>query len=164
MLSVVALSFLAPVALNSLSTSSVSADSGMTIAVSKAKLTSHLLVKVPVTVVCAPLSPDTPASDVVSVRIEQAHVQTVSTGTGQVAGGPLSFFNPSGPPFLNCDGATANRVVVPVLPDQGSSPFHGGQAIVTVNATHEVGTCTPFCQVIASENAQLGPTSIKLGG
>jgi hypothetical protein len=162
MLSMVALAFLAPVALSLMSTAQVSADNGLTIAVGKPSLTSHVLITVPVTITCAPLPADTLAGDIVFVTIQQAHTQTVSTGFGVVEGGPLSMG--SGPAFLNCDGSTANVVAVPVLPAQGSSPFRGGPAIVSVNATHAVGSCTPFCQISASESQQFGPSPVKLGG
>jgi hypothetical protein len=129
--------------------------------VGKPTVSARILVTVPVTVVCASLPDPNTALDQVSVSIEQASGRTtVSTGSGSVSGGP---FSPSGgQPFLTCDGSTQNIVVVKVLPDSGSGPFHTGLAIFTVNATHVSGSCTPFCQATGSESAQFGPASVRM--
>jgi hypothetical protein len=139
------------------------ADNGMTITVGTPMLTSRLLLTVPVSVVCAPL-PDTPISDFVSVSVEEAYGRSVSTGSATVGGGPGSVYG--GNTFLTCDGVTQNVVMLSVLPDSGSGPFHGGGAIFTVQASHAAGTCEfpGFCQATGSEGAQVGPTSIHIKG
>lgn len=138
------------------------AQPGMTITVGAATLTNRILVTVPVTIVCAPLTDPSTALDDVSVSIEQASGRTVSTGSGEVSGGPFS--NSGGQPFLTCDGSTQNIVAVIVLPGSGSGPFHGGPAIFTISATHASGSCTPFCQETGSESAQFGPASVSIKG
>jgi len=161
-LSLVGLAFLAPFALVAAAIPSASAQPSMTITVGKPTLAARILVTVPVTIVCAALPDPSTALDEVSVSIEQASGRTVSTGSGEVSGGP---FSPSGgQPFLTCDGSTQNIVAVTVLPASGSGPFHGGPAIFTISATHASGSCTPFCQETGSESAQFGPASVSIGG
>jgi hypothetical protein len=141
-----------------------SAATGMTVTVERPSLTARVLVTVPVDVVCDPLSGDTVLSDSVQVTLRQAAGRSVSTGSGTVAGGAFSPFG--GNAFLTCDGTTHNHVIVNVLPDAGSGPFHGGQAIITVSASHAVGTCPfpGFCQSTGSEGATVGPTAVGISG
>lgn len=160
----VGIALLAPVALGAISLSSASAGTGMSLSIGKPAVQSRLLVTVPVTVVCAPLT-DMTLVDSVSVTIEQASGRTISSGFGTVTGGPFSM-QQSNPPFLSCDGVTPNSVAVSVLPSQGSGPFHGGPAILTVSAGHSAGTCVfpGFCQVTGTESAQIGATSVNMAG
>ena len=138
------------------------ADTGMTLSVGSPTLTSRLLLSVPVTIVCSPTS-DPTLSDYLSVSIQQAYGRTVSTGSATMGGGPFSVYG--GNPFLNCDGVTSNQITVNVLPDRGSRPFHGGAAIITVDASHSAGTCEFFsCQVTGSDDAEVGPSSITIKG
>jgi hypothetical protein len=67
--------------------------------------------------VCDPLG-DPTVSDIVSVCIQQASGQTVSTCSGELSGVPFTMFN--SPLFLTCDGTTQNAVVVSVLPEMRS--------------------------------------------
>jgi len=160
-LSLVGLAIAAPLALVATGIPSASAQPSMTITVGKPTVTARILVTVPVTIVCASLPDPNTAEDDVSVSIEQASGRTtVSTGSGSVDGGP---FSPSGgQPFLTCDGSTQNIVVVKVLPDSGSGPFHTGLAIFTINARHVSGSCMPSCQETGSESARFGPASVRM--
>jgi hypothetical protein len=160
-LSVVGLAFLAPLALVAAAIPSASAQPGMTMTVGKPTLAARILVTVRVTIVCAAL-PDSSIGDDVSVSIVQASGRTVSTGSGEVGGGPFTVFG--GQPFLTCDGSTQNIVAVTVFPASGSGPFHGGPAIFTIRAAHSSGSCTPFCQETGGESAQFGPASLSIGG
>jgi len=161
LLSVMGLIVLAQLALSATGLPSASADSGMTVALGQPTLTSRLLVTVPVTVVCDPLS-DPTYSDDVYVSIQQASGRSVSTGSGRVDGGPQSM-GPSAPVFT-CDGTTQNAISVSVVPDIGSSPFHGGPAIFQVYASHSAGTCSYYCVVTATESGHVGPISVNLKG
>jgi hypothetical protein len=136
----------------------------MELTIGRPSLTARILMEVPATVVCDSLGGDQTLSDSVTVSVRQASGRTISTGSGHVAGGPFSVFG--GVPFLTCDGTTVNTVVVSVLPDAGSGPFHGGPAIITVDAGHSVGTCVfpGFCQTTGSESAHIGPTAINISG
>jgi hypothetical protein len=158
-LSVAGLAFLAPLALIATGLPPASAQNSVTITVGKVKLTDRILVTVPVNIVCAPL-PDTAIGDDVSVSIVEAVGKQVSTGSGEVGGGPDSAFG--GQPFLTCDGSTNNIVVVSVLPASGSGPFKKGKAIFTIRVTHTTGTCSNGCQETASESGQFGPASVNM--
>jgi hypothetical protein len=128
-----------------------SADNGVTITVGKPSLTAKLLVNVPVSVVCAPIQGSTTViNDELDVTISQAASKSVSTGTSQMFGG--YFYSTAG--LFVCDGSTVNTFDAAVQPSPGSGPFHGGQAIITVNAYH--GTDA------GSESGQLGPQATKL--
>jgi hypothetical protein len=143
---------------------SAAATSGLDVSVGRPSLEARLLVEVPTTVVCQSLGGDTTLVDSVTVSLWQASGRDISTGSGRVQGGPFSLSG--GTAFLTCDGSTQNRVVVSVLPDSGSGPFHGGPAVITVDASHAVGTCMfpGFCQTTASESDHIGPSSIKISG
>jgi hypothetical protein len=125
-----------------------------------ATLTDRLLVAVPVTVVCAPL-PNTPVGDLVFVEVTQAAGQNVSRGSGRIGGMSPEI-------FLICDGSTPNNVVVSVLPDVGSGPFHGGAAIVTAFAQHDTAEVCDFFPGCffnrQSESGTSGPVRVKLRG
>jgi hypothetical protein len=138
---------------------SAQADSNLTATVGNITLTSHLLVDVPVNVVCAPLGGTYVISDIVSVSIQQAWGKTVNSGSGQVASG--YFYG--GPGLFTCDGSTVNVVTVPVLPAAGSGPFKGGKAILTVNVFHSTDDCEyTICGGGGSAGATIGPEAIKL--
>src|SRR2546430_2955666 len=66
------------------------------------QLSAKIMVTVPVTVVCTDDPALTPIEDRIVVTIEQAHVSTVSHGTGELDGGLGEF------PLVmtTCDGAT----------------------------------------------------------
>jgi hypothetical protein len=136
------------------------ADSNLTATVGHITLTSHLLVDVPVNVVCAPLGGSYVVTDLVSVSIQQASGQAVSSGSGQVASG---YMYGGGAGLFTCDGSTVNVVTVPVLPAAGSGPFKGGKAIVTVNVYHDTDNC-PYggCGGGGSAGATIGPEALKL--
>jgi hypothetical protein len=141
---------------------SASAQPGMTVSVGTPTLTSRVLLTVPVTVVCDALPDPNTFSDFIFVSVQQASGRDISSGSGEVSGGLGSMSG--GAPFLTCDGATPNVVMVPVLPASASGPFHGGPAIFTVSASHTSGGCNPFCQITGSESAAISPTSINVKG
>ena len=99
---------------------------------SSGTLTSRILIKVPVTVVCDPL-PDSFVASSVSISVQQANGKQISTATGF-----LSSITPA-PSLLTCDGVTQNTVVVTATLDAGSGPFHGGAAIVIANFFYDTG-------------------------
>src|SRR6516164_10847585 len=103
-LSLLGVPLLALSALGLGSASQASAQSDMSLTIGKPTVTSRLLVDVPVTIVCAPLS-DPTISDDVSVSVQQASGRSISTGSASVFAGPYSM-NQSNPPFLTCDGTT----------------------------------------------------------
>jgi hypothetical protein len=144
-----------------LAASSAGATGIMTITVGTPTVTNKLLVTVPVQVVCDAQNGDPTEMDLVHVDLSQANGKTVTTGSGQVAGGPGDFFTNNVGPFLTCDGKTVNNVAVTVL---GNGQYKGGGAIITVNASQSVGTGCSFGCVTASESATVGPTGIKLHG
>jgi hypothetical protein len=91
-----------------------------TITIGTVTLTNRVLVEVPVTVVCDPV-PDATQS-FLGVLVRQASGQAIATGS--------AFTGSFGEPLLfTCDGVTQNHLVVDVLPDPNSPPFHGGGAI-----------------------------------
>jgi hypothetical protein len=92
-----------------------------TITVGSVTLTNRVLVMVPITVVCDPLQgPDFDSTVVVTVT--QASGKAVATG---------QVINETVPtPLFTCDSVTQNHLVIDVLPNPGSPPFHGGKAIV----------------------------------
>jgi hypothetical protein len=138
---------------------SATADSNLTASVGSATLTAHLLVDVPVKVVCAPLGGSYVVSDMVSVTIQEAVGKAVSSGSAQVTGG--SFYGT--PALFTCDGTTQNRVTVPVLPATGSGPFRKGKAIVTVNVSRSTDNC-PYggCGGGGAASDVIGPEAIKI--
>jgi hypothetical protein len=138
---------------------SAQADSNLTATVGTATLNAHLLINVPVTVVCSPLGGSYVVADLVAVSLQQASGKTVSSGSGQVGGG--SFFGQ--PALFTCDANTNNVVTVPVQPAPGSGPFHHGKAIVTVNISHSTDDC-PFggCGGGGSAGAVIGPEALKI--
>jgi hypothetical protein len=128
-------------------------------------VTNRLLVSVPVQVVCDEIGNpgDITLGDTVSVTVSQANGKSVSSGTGSVSAGPTSMYNPGSPGFLTCDGSTVNTVTVPV---QGTGPFHGGGAVVSVSTYHSVGTCyfPGYCPPTAYEQGSIGPIAVSLKG
>ncbi len=138
---------------------SAQADNNLTATVGSATLTARILVDVPVKVVCAPLGGSYVVADTVSVSIQEASGKTVSSGSGQVAGG--SFYGD--PPLFTCDGSTTNVVTVPILPGTGSGPFHKGKAIVTVNVSHSTDDCQyGGCGGGGTASAVIGPEAVKI--
>jgi hypothetical protein len=126
------------------------------------KVANHLLLTVPVNVVCDPIgdATTTTISDNVSVTVAQANGKSVSQAQALVSGGPLSMSgNPN--PFLTCDGSTVNHVVVRAT---GNGPFHGGGAVASASAGHSVGTCTFFCTSTAFENGSTGQVAVNVKG
>jgi hypothetical protein len=138
---------------------SANADSNLTATLGRATLTARLLVNVPVDVVCAPLGGTYVVTDSVMVSVQEASGKTVSSGSGQVAGG--YFYGR--PALFTCDGSTTNVVTVPVLPDTGSGAFHKGMAIVTVNVFHSTDNCEyGGCGGGGSAGAVIGPEALKI--
>jgi len=131
-----------------LATVSASAASAATntITFGSGKVTSRVLISLPVTIVCDPLQ-GTAQQSFVTVILQQANGKQVSSGQGTA-----DAFSGSAAPFLTCDGVTQNTVVVQLTPNQGSGPFHGGGAIVSAafvyatDVTSESGT-TPFTAI-----------------
>jgi hypothetical protein len=144
-----------------LAASSAGATGTVTITLGAPTVTNKLLVTVPVQVVCDAQNGDPTNLDFVHVDLSQANGKTVTTGMGQVAGGPGSFFTNNVGPFLTCDGTTVNHVAVTVL---GNGQYKGGGAIITVTASQSVGSGCTFGCVTSSESATVGPTGIKLRG
>jgi hypothetical protein len=130
------------------------------------KLQDRVVVNVPVTVVCDSLGLTEGIGDFVGLTLQQASGRDITTGTGSL-GAPFAF--PGAPAFLTCDG-TGNTVVVPVLPDAGEGPFHGGGAVITsINARHSEGSgCDPsqgFCSETAHESFfDTTPISVSIKG
>jgi hypothetical protein len=126
------------------------------------KVANHLLLTVPVDVVCDPIgdATTTTLSDSVSVTVAQVNGKSVSQAQGFLSGGPQSLTgNPN--PFLTCDGSTVNHVAVSAV---GNGPFHGGGAVASASAGHSVGTCTFFCTSTAFENGSTGQIAVNLKG
>lgn len=102
----------------------------------RADLAADILVNVPVTITCAPRSPDTGLT--ASVNLEQA------VG-GRIAHGGISFasstaFATGGGPFPNgvaCDNA-AHSFTASILADTGGAAFSEGPSIISVT----VQVCT----------------------
>jgi hypothetical protein len=100
----------------------------------RADLAANILVKVPVTISCAPRSPDTLLT--LSVTLEQgvsagriAHGQTGLSSNPTSTGGGAPF--PSG---VTCDSAS-HSFAIDVLADTGGAAFGDGASIVTATAT-----------------------------
>jgi hypothetical protein len=142
-------------ALGSMQSAGAAGTVTVTLQSTRLKLTNRLLVTVPVVIVCDPL-PNTPAFSQVSVSIQQASGQRVNRGFGTVS----SF----GSSFLTCDGTTTNLVMVQVLPDANSGPFHGGSAFVSASATYSTGeSCGVGCFFnTQSESGTSGLLSVRL--
>lgn len=89
-------------------------------------LTDRILVAVPVTVVCDPV---TGVDEVdVNASVTQAVGNQVANGQGsQGSEGPGSSS------LLTCDGVTKNHLVIDLLPGTGSPPFRYGRAIAQVS-------------------------------
>jgi hypothetical protein len=124
---------------------------------STATLSSRLLISVPVTVVCDPLT-DSFIDASVSVNVQQANGRQIATASGFAFGGPT---------FLTCDGVTQNQVVVQATPNAGSPPFHGGAALVTASFLVEYGITFPDCgcfQVTNSDSGSSPITTVSLHG
>ena len=129
-------------------------------------LQNRVVVNVPVTVVCDSLGLTDAIGDFVSLTLQQASGRDITTGTGSL-GAAFSF--PGAPSFFTCDG-TGHTFVVPVLPDAGEGPFHGGPAVITgVFAHHSEGSGCDPSQGICSETAHESffdttPISISIRG
>jgi hypothetical protein len=95
-------------------------------------LTDRVLVTVPLTVVCDPL-PGPSFDTLVDVTVTQASGTAVATGSRGLEVDPA--------PLFTCDGVTQNHIVLKVLPDSGSPPFHGGGAIVQADFSIFSSTC-----------------------
>ena len=100
----------------------------------RADLAADILVKVPVTITCAPRTPDTLLT--VSVTLEQAvnggrigHGQTILSNNLMFATGGGAF--PSG---VACDNAP-HSFLVDVLADTGGAAFSEGPSIVIATVT-----------------------------
>src|SRR5215469_13814834 len=98
---------------------------------SNATLSHRLLISVPVTVVCDPLT-DTFIDSVVYVNVQQANGRQIATASG-------SLYSSSTTNFLTCDGVTQNHVVVQATPNASGPPFHGGAAFATATFLVENG-------------------------
>ena len=110
----------------------------ITLAVGSPDLAARIAVTVPVTVTCDPFTPTlTLFQQSITVRVEQAAGREIARGTGA----SFTFF-PS-PMLFPCDGS-AHEVSVVVVADPAGPPFHGGKAILTVTASAEAGTPSPF--------------------
>lgn len=128
---------------------------------STATLTSRLLISVPVTVVCDPLT-DSFIDASVSVNVQQANGRQIANASGTVLATEFS----GATNFLTCDGVTQNNVVVQATPNPGSPPFHGGPALVTASFTVEYGIIFPGCcfQVTNSDSGSSPITTVSLHG
>jgi len=100
----------------------------------KGQLTSRILISMPVTIVCDPLTGNAAVSNV-TVNLQQANGKQVSS-----AQGTADTFSGAAAPFLTCDGVTQNTVVVQLTPNPGSGPFHGGGAIATADFVYGTDT------------------------
>jgi hypothetical protein len=126
---------------------------------SNATLSHRLLISVPVTVVCDPLT-DSFIDASVTVNVQQANGRQIATASGTAFGDST---------FLTCDGVTQNQVVVQVTPNPSGPPFHGGAAFVTASFLVEYGInpVFPGCgcfQVTNSDSGSSPITQVSLSG
>ena len=128
---------------------------------STATLSSRLLISVPVTVVCDPLT-DSFIDASVSVNVQQASGRQIAHASGTL----LATAFAGSTNFLTCDGVTQNNVVVQATPDSGSPPFHGGPALVTASFLVENGIFFGCCsfQVTNSDFGSSPITTVSLHG
>ena len=119
-----------------------------TITVGSVTLTNRVLVMVPVTVVCDPLQA-TSVDSILGVTVTQASGKAVATGETFPAPIPIPF---------TCDSVTQNNLVIDVLPNPGSPPFHGGKAIVQASFS----SFSPACN--CSEEASTPDVSVHIRG
>jgi hypothetical protein len=136
-----------------------SSASAMTATLGEPELIAKVLVTVPVTVSCDPVSPGLVVfSQSVSVLVEQASGRDIARGTGNVfAGFPQPLLFP-------CNG-TPTTLSLSVLADPTGPPFHGGRAVVRVTATADAGVPNPFGGFVAPFERQsviVGPTEVRL--
>lgn len=125
-------------------TTSITANHG------KIRVLAHVLVVVPVKVVCASEG-GTFELDSVQVNLLQANGAGISSGFGSTAsGGPYQNVGP----LLVCDGSTVNTVRVNVLPNTGSGPFNPGSAVITISVDHAEST--------GGESVTYGPRVVTL--
>lgn len=110
----------------------------MTAAVGEPQLSAKVLIDVPMTVSCDPVSPGLVVfMQSVTVLVEQASGRQIARGTQTV------FASFPQPLLFACDG-TPTTLSVSVLADPSGPPFHGGRAVVRVTATAEAGVPLPF--------------------
>lgn len=98
----------------------------------KITLTNRLLIRIPVTIVCDPL-PNTPVYSSVGADIQQASGKQINRGYGYI----YNDIRENSPPTWTCDGVTKNLIILELLPDSNSGPFHGGPAIIRVQAAYQ---------------------------
>ena len=136
----------------------VFADGSLTISVAPAgRIASQDQADVSVTVACAPLSPQTDGSVVVSLTQQSGSKTT--TGTGSTS--------------IDCDGQSHNHVVTTVA---STGRWHNGPATATATATADGYYSTTACgtdsngdvvctinQAAARDSGSSGPTIVTLG-
>ena len=137
------------------------AASAMTATVGEPDLIAKVAITVPVTVSCDPPSPGLAiSSQSVSVLVEQASGKSIARGSA-------SLFNVFPQLLFPCDG-TSTTLSVSILADPNGPPFHGGRAVVRVNASVSAGMPLPFCTncfgpPFESQSVAGLPTQVKLG-
>jgi hypothetical protein len=135
------------------------AASAMTATVGEPELSAKVLITVPVTVSCDPVSPGLVVfSQSVSVLVEQASGRDIARGTASV------FASFPQPLLFACNG-TPTTLSVSVLADPNGPPFHGGRAVVRVTATADAGVPLPFggfTSPFERQSVTVGPTEIRL--
>ena len=100
-----------------------------------AELIANILSNVPITVTCAPRSPD--ASIFASVTLEQAVSGRIAYGLTSFSNNPNVGTGQAFPGAMACDN-TAHKFAAGVLANTAGAPFSNGQAIATVS----VSVCT----------------------
>ena len=95
-------------------------------------LVANILSNVPVTLTCAPRTPD--ASIFVYVTLEQAVNGKIAYGSGNLSNGSTTSGGPTLPVEVVCDGSP-HRFMAGVVANTAGAPFGGGQAIVSVSVT-----------------------------
>jgi hypothetical protein len=121
----------------------------------RADLAANILVKVPITLSCAPRSPDTLLT--VSVTLEEAVSGRIAHGTNNFASsGSFAGAGTALPSGVVCDNAS-HSFAADVLADTGGAAFSEGPSIVTANVT--VCTLQGF-QNLDCQTTTVGPRVI----
>jgi hypothetical protein len=134
----------------------------MTLSFGKPKLSSRILINVPLTVSCSPFNNPslTVFSEFVSVNVEQAAGKDIAQGAGGASGFLPTLLFP-------CDGSS-NTVAASVIASATTGvPFHGGPAIFSATGSAFAGEpcpgAPPGCFIGREfQGAAIAPTTLKL--
>ena len=139
----------------------------LTLAVEEpANIVNGVYLEVPVSVMCPADLASPPFTYVreqlVSVIVTQKAGRAIARGSGSFLYYDDTIFGgvPHGTP-LTCDG-TPHSVVINVFPAPGSPAFHGGKAVVQLNAY--IDMLDPFGFFFDRSEATLGPQTLSIRG